>query len=69
MSKQSLPTTYPNPDLEVIGDNKGKWNHSPYRRYSFQNFSKIYRYGMTYRSAAVMELVPAEDSRIGSLNR
>ena len=68
MTKSTLPLTYPNPDLEVIGDNKGKWNHSPYRRYSFQNFSKIFRYGLTFRSAAVMELIPAEDPKIGQLD-
>ncbi|MCX8501807.1 MAG: hypothetical protein ORO03_08970, partial [Alphaproteobacteria bacterium] len=67
MTNLSLPQTYPNLDLEVIGDNKGKWNHAPYRRYSFQNFSKIYRYGLTFRSAAVMELIPAEDPKIGQL--
>ena len=64
---QNNISSFPNRDLEVIGDNKARWCHPPFRRYSFQNLNRINRYALTFRSAQVMALTPAEDPRIGKL--
>ena len=62
--KKFLPATHGNFDLEVVHDNKGNWNLPHNRRYSFQNFSKIHRYGLTFRSPRVLRLSESEDKRI-----
>ncbi|MDI9408985.1 MAG: serine hydrolase [Candidatus Pacebacteria bacterium] len=67
MTSSNLPPSYPNPDLMVKGDYKPRWNQPFNRRHSFQNLAHVTRYNLTYRAAAVMELIPAEDVRIGQL--
>ncbi|MDI9409024.1 MAG: serine hydrolase domain-containing protein [Candidatus Pacebacteria bacterium] len=59
MTRPALQTVL-NRDLEVLAGNRPRWNQPPFRRYSFQNFSQITRYSLTFRSPTTLVLTPAE---------
>jgi CubicO group peptidase (beta-lactamase class C family) len=59
--------TMPNPDLEVIEGNKGRWTHATHRRRGWHNLFRIARYGISLRASRVMCLEKRADLRIAEL--
>lgn len=59
--------TEPNPDLVVIEGNKSHWTHADFRRHGMHNLPRIARYGMSFRSGAVLKLEQRADLRIANL--
>ena len=49
-------TSYKNPELVTIKDNKALWNLPKTRRYGYRNLHKINRYGLFLRSDLVLKL-------------
>ena len=54
----------PNPQLQVVDGNKSYWTHAAYRRYGWHNLPRVARYGLTFRSARVMQLESRIDDDI-----
>jgi CubicO group peptidase (beta-lactamase class C family) len=50
------PSTYPNPDLALLGDNKPGWNQPARRRDGFHHLHRVARYGLTFRARNVLRL-------------
>ncbi len=46
----------PNPTLVTLNDNKAKWNLPEYRRKGYRDLHRINRYGLLFRSDAVLKL-------------
>lgn len=59
--------TYPNPELEVIADNKSRWTHADHRRHGFHNLHRVARYTISLRAARVMKLEKRMDMRIAQI--
>lgn len=66
MTQKTDLNTHLNPDLEVIDDNKSRWNLPATRRHGFQNLYRLTRYGMSFRSDTVLTLDRKTDPRIGA---
>ena len=45
-----------NPTLATIRDNKAKWNLPEFRRKGYRDLHRINRYGLLFRSDAVLTL-------------
>ena len=45
-----------NPTLVTLRDNKAKWNLPEYRRKGYRDLHRINRYGLLFRSDAVLKL-------------
>lgn len=54
----------PNPQLQVVEGNKSYWTHAAHRRYGWHHLPDIARYGLTFRSARVMQLEAGVDDSI-----
>jgi CubicO group peptidase (beta-lactamase class C family) len=59
--------THPNPDLEVVHDNKANWNLPDNRRRGFHNLHVLARYATSYRATRVLTLIKRMDMRIPEL--
>ena len=59
--------TIPNPDLDVVLDNKPRWNTPDFRRAGFHNLHRNARYAMSIRSPQVLTLEKRFDRRIADL--
>lgn len=57
----------PNRELEVVRDNKGRWNLPDHRRKSFHTLDQWSRYTIGFRSASTMVLERRTDLRIAEL--
>ena len=55
MNKKILESE-PNPTLVTLSDNKAKWNLPEYRRKGYRDLHRINRYGLLFRSDAVLKL-------------
>jgi CubicO group peptidase (beta-lactamase class C family) len=64
----SAPSASRNPDLDVVLDNKPRWNLPDHRRAGFHNLHRIYRYGLAIRAPDVLELTKCIDPRIAELD-
>ena len=60
--------TYENPDLRVGADNFPEWYQAHNRRHGYHHLGEIHKYGLTFRSARVLTLTPAEDERISHMD-
>ncbi|MDH3741708.1 MAG: serine hydrolase [Hyphomicrobiales bacterium] len=60
-------SSFANPDLAILADNKARWNTPAHRRAGFQNLHTINRYGISLRSDEVLALSEAFDPSIGEL--
>jgi CubicO group peptidase (beta-lactamase class C family) len=60
------PATYPNPDLELLGDNKPAWNQPRNRRRGFHELHRIARYGVSFRARRVLALETRADLAIAA---
>lgn len=61
------PNTVLNRELEVVSDNKGRWNLPDHRRRSFHTLDQWSRYTIGLRSHSTMVLEKRADLRIGDL--
>ena len=55
MDNQNIKSVL-NPTLATIRDNKAKWNLPEFRRRGYRDLHKINRYGLLFRSDAVLTL-------------
>jgi CubicO group peptidase (beta-lactamase class C family) len=58
--------THPNPDLELLGDNKPAWNQPARRRRGFHELHRIARYGVSFRARRVLALETRADLGIAT---
>ena len=63
MNKKILKSE-PNPTLVTLSDNKAKWNLPEYRRKGYRDLHRINRYGLLFRSDAVLKLKKQINSNI-----
>ena len=56
-----------NPTLAIIRDNKAKWNLPEFRRKGYRDLHRINRYGLLFRSDAVLTLERNINKNIGEL--
>ncbi|RWE19139.1 MAG: class C beta-lactamase-related serine hydrolase [Mesorhizobium sp.] len=54
-----------NPELEVLTDNKARWNLPDFRRHGFHNLHTTMRYSMSLRARRVLPLMKEIDWTIG----
>jgi CubicO group peptidase (beta-lactamase class C family) len=53
-----------NPQLRIVEGNKSWWTHAAHRRHGWHHLPHIARYGLSFRSARVMQLEPCLDDNI-----
>jgi hypothetical protein len=57
-----------NPTLATIRDNKAKWNLPEFRRKGYRDLHRINRYGLLFRSDAVLTLKNNINNSIGEIS-
>ena len=57
----------PNPTLVTLRDNKAKWNLPEFRRKGYRDLHRINRYGLLFRSDAVLILESNINEEIGKI--
>ncbi len=55
--------------ISVCADRKGEWDQNANRRQGLKDLHRLHRYGISLRAPKSVELFPAFDERIGSLDR
>ena len=66
MDNQNIKSVL-NPTLATIRDNKAKWNLPEFRRRGYRDLHKINRYGLLFRSDAVLTLDIDINKEIGKI--
>ena len=66
MDNQNIKSVL-NPTLATIRDNKAKWNLPEFRRRGYRDLHKINRYGLLFRSDAVLTLDIDINEEIGKI--
>src|SRR5690349_13326806 len=63
----TLVKTLPNPDLELLDENKCRWSHADRRRYGWHHLHQLVKYSTSYRATRVMPLEKRMDLSIAEL--